>query len=92
MDGHTVAINELALADKINTAVEKKQFMLIPKIPRKLKVEKVQSVMIAPIVSQGGCFGVLYIDNATNHEKYTVADLDYLMMLSIHIAVIIENF
>jgi len=92
MDGISVQIADLVIADKINAAIEKKQFMLMPKIPRELKAEKVQSVMIAPILSEAGCFGVLYIDNSKNHEKYSVGDLDYLMMLCIHTAVVIENF
>jgi hypothetical protein len=92
MDGHSVSIESLPLADKINVAVEKNQYLLIPRVPRAIRAERIQSAMIAPITSQAGCFGVLYIDNAQTHERYTASDLDYLMMLCIHTAVIVENF
>jgi hypothetical protein len=39
-----------------------------------------------------GCFGAIYIDNATDHEHYTLSDLDYLMLLSIHTATVLKNF
>jgi hypothetical protein len=39
-----------------------------------------------------GCFGVLYVDNAMDHEQYNLSDLDYLMLLAISTAAILENF
>jgi hypothetical protein len=39
-----------------------------------------------------GCFGALYVDNATDHEQYNLSDLDYLMLLAISTAAILENF
>jgi len=49
-------------------------------------------VLIAPLITTSGCFGVLYVDNAMDHESYSQADLDYLMLLAIHTATIIKNF
>jgi hypothetical protein len=34
----------------------------------------------------------LYVDNAMDHEHYSLSDLDYLMLLAIHTAAIVENF
>ena len=48
--------------------------------------------MIAPVAGEGGCFGVLYIDNDKAHSPYDISDLDYLMLLAIHTSTIIENF
>jgi GAF domain-containing protein len=48
--------------------------------------------MIAPIIDLSGCFGVLYVDNAGEKRYYTLSDLDYLMLLAIHTAAIVENF
>jgi GAF domain-containing protein len=48
--------------------------------------------MIAPIMDPTGCFGVIYVDNALEQQPYTLSDLDYLMMLAIHTAAILENF
>jgi hypothetical protein len=39
-----------------------------------------------------GCFGVIYIDNDKDQEPYSLSDLDYLMLLAIHTAAILENF
>jgi hypothetical protein len=48
--------------------------------------------MIAPIVDPTGCFGALYVDNAVDQKQYNLGDLDYLMLLAIHTAAILENF
>ena len=52
----------------------------------------IHSAMIAPVMGQAGCFGALYIDNDMSHEHYTLSDLDYLMLIAIHTAAILENF
>jgi len=91
-DGSNIELDNIELSEKITQAVEKSQFMLMPRIPPKRKGAKIHSVMIAPINGQAGCLGVIYIDNDMSHEHYTLNDLDYLMLLSIHTAVILENF
>lgn len=94
-DGSAVELSDIQLNEKINEAVEKGQFLLLPRIPpQRHKKEKdgIHSVMIAPIVGQAGCFGVLYIDNDMAHEHYSLSDLDYLMLLAIHTASILKNF
>jgi GAF domain-containing protein len=48
--------------------------------------------MIAPIMDPTGCFGVLYVDNSADQGPYALSDLDYLMLLAIHTAAIVENF
>jgi GAF domain-containing protein len=90
--GPSVQLDEIKLKDKISEAIEKSKYMLIPRIPRVDNEEKINSAIIAPIISQAGCFGVMYIDNGMDHEHYNLGDLDYLMLLTIHIASIIENF
>ena len=91
-DGQSVQLSEIKLKEKITHAVEKGQFLLLPRLPAKYGEERLNSVMIAPVVSQNGCFGVIYIDNAMDHEHYSLSDLDYLMLLSIHAASVLENF
>ena len=91
-DGSKIEIGELKLNDYINKAVEKCQFQLIPRLPAQFSEDKTHSAMISPIVGEGGCFGVLYIDNDMSHEHFTLSDLDYLIFLSIHTSVIVENF
>lgn len=91
-DGRSVQLNDIQLRDRLKQAVDKSQFLLLPKVPLVRGTEQVQSVMVSPIISEGGCFGVWYIDNAMDHERYSVSDLDYMMLLSIHTATILENF
>lgn len=91
-DGTRVELSELRLNDKITQAIDKKQFLLFPRIPPKTEKEKLHSAMIAPIVAKGGCLGVLYLDNDMSHEHYALCDLDYLILLTIHTAVVLENF
>lgn len=91
-DGQSITVTDIPLGDKINEAVEKKQFMLLPRLLAQAGPDKIKSAMIAPILGETGCFGVLYLDNAMDHEHYNMSDLDYLMLLSIHTAAIVENF
>ncbi len=93
-DGSAVELDEIKLNEKITQAIEKKQFLLLPRIRPQGKKEKetIHSVMIAPVMGQAGCFGALYIDNDMSHEHYTLSDLDYLMLIAIHTAAILENF
>ncbi|MDD5459874.1 MAG: FHA domain-containing protein [Phycisphaerae bacterium] len=90
-DGTKVTLNDLALKDRIGEAVQKSQFLLLPRLPH-LYQAKINSAMIAPIISETGSFGVIYLDNDKSHEHYTLSDLDYLMLIAIHTAVVLENF
>ncbi|MCK4751971.1 MAG: FHA domain-containing protein [Planctomycetes bacterium] len=92
-DGRSVELDELILGEKIKEAIGSGQFLLFPRIPPQMIVsEKIRSAMIAPISNITGCFGVLYVDNSMNREPYDLSDLDYLMLIAIHTAVILENY
>jgi pSer/pThr/pTyr-binding forkhead associated (FHA) protein len=91
-DGRPVELSEIKLSEKITEAIEKKEFVLVPRVAALTKDPKISSAMIAPVVDPTGCFGVLYVDNARGSEHYSLSDLDYLMLLAIHTAAIVENF
>jgi adenylate cyclase len=91
-DGRKVELSEIKLKDKITRAVDNGQFLLLPQAPFQINEEGIRSVMVAPIMDPEGCFGVLYVDNALDREQYTISDLDYLMLLAINTAAILENF
>jgi len=91
-DGHVVELVQIKVADKVSEAIEKKEFVLIPRVSTPTDEEKIRSAMIAPIVDPSGCFGVLYVDNKMDHERYSLSDLDYLMLLVVHTAAVVENF
>lgn len=91
-EGQVVALSDISINDQITQAVEKGQFLLLPQVSGQVSGQRIRSAMIAPIMDPTGCFGVLYVDNATDHEQYTLSDLDYLMLLAISTAAILENF
>ena len=57
----------------------------------KEKKGQIRSVVIAPIMSQAGCFGVLYTNNTFRDDHYNLSDLDYLMLLGFHTAAIVAK-
>jgi len=93
-DGRPVDLKEILLGDKTNQSIEKSEFLLFI-FSRDLSVEKdkqVRSMIIAPVLSLAGCFGVLYANNTFRQEHYNLADLDYLMLIAIHAANAIKKF
>jgi GAF domain-containing protein len=90
--GRAVDLGEIKLAEKITQAVEKTQYMMLPRVSAQMEAqEQISSAMIAPIMRQTDCFGVIYIDNAGDQKNYTLSDLDYLMLITIHTATVLEK-
>jgi pSer/pThr/pTyr-binding forkhead associated (FHA) protein len=92
-DGQAVEMGDIKFNEKITEAVEKEEFLLFL-FSRDLSREKkgqIRSVVIAPIVSQVGCFGVLYANNTFRDEHYSLSDLDYLMLLAMHTATVLQK-
>ncbi|MHC4264872.1 MAG: FHA domain-containing protein [Planctomycetota bacterium] len=91
-DGKAVNLDDIALQDKINQAVEKGQSLVLPRVTAQLEgKEKIRSAMVAAVIRPKGCFGVIYIDNAMVQDHYSLGDLDYLMLLAIHIGSVIKR-
>ena len=91
--GQKVGLSEIKLNEKITQAVEKGEFMVLPRVPPQVEEEEgIRSAIIVPIMRPAGCFGVLYVDNSMEREHYSLSDLDYLMLLAIHTAAILEKF
>lgn len=91
-NGTTLMLSEIAINQKVTEAIGKNEFILLPRISSGQENETIQSAMIAPLIDPSGCFGVLYAANSANEEHYSLGDLDYLMLLAIHTAAIVENF
>lgn len=90
-DGRLVEPGEIEVKAKVTHAVDNKEFLLIPRVSSPAR-GNTGSAMIAPIMDPSGCFGVLYVDNSVDQGPYALSDLDYLMLLAIHTAAIVENF
>ncbi len=92
-EGQTLELGSVKLNEKINEAIEKSHFLLFIFSKDMTKDEKgqIRSVVIAPIVGPAGCFGVLYANNTFRDEHYSLSDLDYLMLLGMHIAAAVQK-
>ena len=91
-NGLAVELKQIQANERISEAVDKGQFMLMPRVIIPAEREKIRSAMIAPLINPSGCFGVIYVDNAMEQEGYSLSDLDYLIFVAIHTAAILENF
>jgi len=92
-DGKPVDLGDLMLADKLNQAVERAQSLVLPRVAADLESkERIRSALIAAICGPGGCYGVIYVDNAMIHDHYTLGDLDYLMLIAMHTAAVLKRF
>ena len=91
-DGHAVELKDIRVKERITEAIDKGEFVLLPRVSTPAEREKICSALIAPAIDPSGCFGVLYVDNAIDNQNYSLSDLDYLMLLAIHTAAIVENF
>lgn len=92
-DGSSVQLSDIQLNEKITQAVEKGQFLVLPRVSAQMEAkDRIRSAMIASIMRPNGCFGVLYVDNAMMNEHYSLSDLDYLMLIAMHTAAILKKF
>ena len=83
----TLKRSQLIMASKITEAMEKGKYILVPKFPR----GHIRSAVIAPVMSGRKCYGVVYISNSKQYKPYDMTDMDYLMLLTIQVAAIIET-
>ena len=91
--GMTIEQADLEYGDKITEALNKKQCMLFI-FTRDLNLQKetqVRSVLIVPLLSTSGCFGVIYANNTFRDDHYNLGDLDYLMLLGLHSASVLAK-
>ncbi|NIP22820.1 MAG: FHA domain-containing protein [Phycisphaerae bacterium] len=92
-DGRKIKLSEIKLQAKIAQAVEKGQFLVLPRVSAQVEEEEaIRSALIATIMRPYGCYGVIYIDNAMKDKHYSLSDLDYLMLIAMHTAAVLRNF
>ena len=86
-----VQMANLAGAKCLDDIMKRCNYALIPELPREVTAEGIRSAVIAPVLIDYKCHGVLYAENSTDHKHYVAADLDYLMLIAIHAAAVLEN-
>jgi hypothetical protein len=91
INGESVKLEELQLKLRIDEALKNHYYILVPRLPMQTESQKIQSAIIAPIMCEKDCFGVLYIDNSLDHEHYGLNDLDYLILISLMAGAFIKN-
>jgi len=92
-DGSPVDLGQLKLQQKIGQAVDKGQFLVLPRVSAQLEEdEAIRSALIASIMRPNGCHGVIYVDNGMKDKHYSLSDLDYLMLISMHTAAVMKKF
>ncbi len=90
-DGQKLELENLELSKNVKQSVEKNQFQLFLFSRTPNQKQGMRSALISPIIGIKGCFGVIYVDNAIGDDHYSLSDLDYLMLLSIHTASILKK-
>ena len=83
----------------IKQALQNENYILLPNFadyfdPSDSKaagLARIKSAMAAPIFSPLGVFGVIYINNGIDQEAFNRQDMDYLTLLSIHVAALVEH-
>jgi pSer/pThr/pTyr-binding forkhead associated (FHA) protein len=91
--GMAIEQADLEYGDKIAEALNKKQCMLFI-FTRDLNLQKetqVRSVLIVPLLSTAGCFGVIYANNTFRDDHYNLGDLDYMLLLGLHTASVLSK-
>jgi hypothetical protein len=92
-DGKAAELSEIKLKAKITQAVEKGQFLVMPRVAAQIEEdEAIRSGLVAAIMRPDGCYGVLYVDNSMKEKHYSLSDLDYLMLITMHTAAIMKKF
>ena len=92
-DGNPIDLSKLKLQQKITQVVDKGQFLVLPRVSAQIEEEEaIRSALIAAIMRPNGCHGVIYADNAMKDKHYSLSDLDYLMLISMHTASILKKF
>jgi pSer/pThr/pTyr-binding forkhead associated (FHA) protein len=76
---------DLALPGSLEEAGRDNKYLLLHQLPRQILSRGIRSVIIAPIIAEKYNHGIIYIANSTDHPHYNLADMDYLILISINL-------
>jgi len=91
MSSEIIKRSDLIMQAHIAEAMEKHKCVLVPQIPREIAQGMIRSAIVVPVMRDKDCCGALYADNSRDHEHYTMADLDYLLLIAIHTAAVMQR-
>ena len=82
---------DLALPASLTEATTEDKYLLIHQLPRQILARNVRSVIIAPITAGQNNHGAIYIANSTDPPHFNLADLDYLILVSVNLGYKIDS-
>ena len=82
---------DLAIPASLTEALDKNKYLLIHQLPRQIANRGIRSVIIAPILADRQCHGIIYIENSKEHPHYSLPDMDYLILLTTNIGYMISR-
>lgn len=86
-----IQLAEIAVRETITHAAERHEYTLLPRLAANTGSDPLRSAMIAPLLVGNDCYGVLYVANSPDHERYSLVDLDYLILIAIQTAAVVPN-
>ena len=92
ISSESIALSQLAAQKALADAMGNSKYVLVPKLPKEVGDGKIRSAIVAPVLKDGKSYGILYAENSTQHGHYGLTDLDYLILITIQTAAMIENF
>ena len=87
----TVERVDLAVPKSLAEAMDKNNCLLIHQLPRQITARGIRSVLICPVLLGTDSYGIIYVENSTEHPHYSLPDLDFLMIISIFAAYMITK-
>ncbi|MEN8127839.1 MAG: FHA domain-containing protein [Planctomycetota bacterium] len=82
---------DLALPASLAEAISENKYLLVHQLPRQIIARGIRSVIIAPILVGQDNHGAVYLANSADHPHYNLADMDYLILVSISIGYAIKR-
>jgi GAF domain-containing protein len=97
--GNPINLDNLIGKGLVRQAMQSESYVLLPNIVDAASsadssiasVEHLRSAMAAPIMAPAGAYGVIYLDNGCDQSPFTKLDLDYLTLVTTHLAALIEH-
>lgn len=98
-DGSPISLEQLAGRKIVNQAINDATYILLPNIADLTNpadsaaagLSKLRSALAAPIVAPAGAYGVIYLDNRSEKAAYSNQDLEYLTLVSVEVAALLEH-
>ncbi len=94
-----ISLDALMGKNIIKQALANENYILLPNFAdyfepddsKAVGLAQIKSAMAAPIFSPVGVFGVIYINNGIDQIAFNRHDMDYLTLLSVYVAALVEH-